>query len=79
MPPITHAPPNDDQLANDDRAADDRHRGRELEIRSERASGAGGSLAPATLGMSRPGSARYSVRLTWSASLQKAQIVPVVT
>src|SRR5438132_806955 len=52
-----------DELADDDRATDDRHRGGELEAGAEvtRARGV------------------YVLRLTWSASLQKAQTVPVVT
>src|SRR5207247_236671 len=53
---------------DDDGAGDDRHGGRQLEAGAERKrywSGAGGTSAAA--------------RLTWSASLQNAHTVPVVT
>src|SRR3989442_2707676 len=52
-----------DELADATRAPDDRHRGGELE--------AGAEVTRARSG--------YVLRLTWSASLQKAQTVPVVT
>ena len=61
-----HGHARDGDLANHDRAADDRHGGRQLEARAEREAYRSGAAPPAA-------------RFTWSASLQNAQTVPVVT